>query len=91
MKRYTVTWICDSSSENENPLEALRKAIENFPYKGKKQKKKFGLSRMFDVTEMHVGNKKGITYRIDITNEGCNPFNEENIKDFNRHKAFSTL
>lgn len=87
MARYQVTWVVDTNADN--PLAALRNAIEKFPHE--KQENEFGAPTIFDVKEITFEKGKSKTHRIDVMHEGCNPFYEDDVKEFNGVFADSHL
>jgi hypothetical protein len=79
--RYLITWQIDSWGEN--PLDALKRAIEKMPHPMTSEDYEGSIATVFDVKCVQEGAiDNGVTYQIDALEEGCNPFNENNVENF---------
>jgi len=73
LKHYLVMWEIDELEAN--PLAAIKKAIEALPHERNDDTQ----ATVFTVKEL---DGKGRTFSIDTLEEGCNPFNDDDVENF---------
>jgi hypothetical protein len=75
-KHYVITWAIDKF--DKNPLAALKKAIEALPTPTSTEEQT--IATIFEVKCIDTNE----TFQIDVLDEGCNPFMEENVENFDK-------